>query len=235
MRTLISYFAVVISCTTLLIAQDSGSNNSTTASSGEDQSSWIRRNVLRELFYSSGRRGKMLVLDRINSLAESSQITPDDSEVIQLLSELARQGQAIRHYDKRLALTNNYVMIRAAAVQVMAKIGGPIVNLHLREILNEETESFVMAEAVKAFRATLPQENPFAVDTLVRNFMRMHYEFHDDGLADVYLNVVKDISENDKKLLDADMIHSIQQVAWDASGYSAAVRNKAISLLLSLI
>ncbi len=193
-----------------------------------------RSYLLNLMVYSDDPGEKPLALQRLSQLIDSGQLQQDDELTINTLLRLAQQGTAQKNYDNDGNLTNNNFLVRAAACNLMGKLGGNIVKASLVSIMESDNEPTIVAIAMENILKIDPQGSPTLIENIVSNFYKYHYTNRDNALANTFIYVAAAYAANsDGKLLSPALLQAVHDVSLPSNSYTTAIRTKARSLILN--
>ncbi len=179
--------------------------------------------IIRSQALSNDRDMKLLALQSIRGMGDGA-----SPEVMAILSSLATEGTS-RQVRSGGAVINYYPEVRRAAAEILGDVGGERAKDILLDVLLEDPEPMVLAEAIYALgRIGINEENE-VTDHLVFLLRRENAKVNpDNNLAYAALLGLEKLSQAGGTL-DGDSVNLILEVA--TGRYISTVRLKALDVL----
>ena len=174
---------------------------------------------------SGNRNIKSSVLDKILEEFETENYSKKDEELLELISFLSEEGTIRQEYENNL-LVNNFPEVRRKACLVLSKLGGDIARRALINVLTNDPNTTVKAEACNALARVKDNSSGEVLRTIVYVY-RSNWR-PDPNFVFAIINAVKRIAKgNASSYADAIMVLSEIQMG----KYSKMVREEAYAAI----
>lgn len=169
----------------------------------------IELQIMRSQANSNDRDVKLLALDNIRTMAESGSV-PDG--VYDILNTLALEGTG-RQVREGNVLVNNFPLVRMEAAEVLGDIGGERAVNSLIDILRNDPEPVVLAEAAFSLGEIGINDNNVVSGFLVQTLLVENASpTPDNNLAFAIILALENISASNGGLNDPNAINAILEV-----------------------
>lgn len=182
----------------------------------------IERYVLRAQTRSTDPAMQMAALRRFETLAAAGAISRTDRESLAVLARLATHGTHI-------GSDRNDPLIRIRATAVLGTVGGQIALELLAEVVGNDTETAVVAEAVRSIGRLNPEPSSRLSTLLAGRLKQQNVRTGDPALVIAILNTVESIHRNSWGFHDPQLFQTIIDVY--NGPHPTNVRNTALAVL----
>lgn len=182
--------------------------------------------IIRSQALSNDRDMKLLALQSIRDMGNEG-----SPEVMAILTSLVGEG-TMRQVRSNGAVINYYPEVRRSAAEILGDIGGERSKDILLDVVMEDPEPMVLAEAIYALGRIGINEDNEVTDRLVYVLRRENARVTpDNNLAYATLLGLEKLAQAGSQL-DAEAVNLILEVA--TGGYISTVRLKALDVLRTL-
>lgn len=182
--------------------------------------------IIRSQALSNDRDMKLLALQSIRDMGNEG-----SPEVMAILTSLVGEG-TMRQVRSNGAVINYYPEVRRSAAEILGDIGGERSKDILLDVVMEDPEPMVLAEAIYALGKIGINEDNEVTDRLVYVLRRENARVTpDNNLAYATLLGLEKLAQAGSRL-DAEAVNLILEVA--TGGYISTVRLKALDVLRTL-
>lgn len=229
-RTLAAVVVLVVVMTGFAFAQDAAGDRPATI---EELylSQEIEIQIISSQARSNDRDSKLLAIETIRKLydAEDLQITP---ELFTVIESLATEGTS-REVRSAGRVINYFPVVRKEAAALLGDIGGPGAKNVLLEMVREDPEPMVLAEAIYGLGKIGLNEDNEVTDHLIYVLSRENAQYApDNNLALATLLAVEKLVEQGVSL-DSDTVGMIIDISTNYR-YITMVRDRARDVLAGL-
>lgn len=202
----------------------------------EDSFAQKRVALLNLLVYSDDMTEKLLALQELENLMKSGRIRQDDEELIHTVLTLARQGSGVRLYDSELNVTNNNVVLRIQACNLLAIIGGPLALNSLLSVMNNDPDPTLVAIAMEELAKIDADNSSIVLDYIVNVFIKFHNLNKSNTLADSFLKAVDSyVQRTNGEAINPRVSMAVHLINLPSSSYGTIVRVRARDMILNWI
>jgi len=229
-RTLAAVVVLVVVMTGFVFAQDTAGDRPATI---EELylSQEIEIQIISSQARSNDRDSKLLAIETIRKLydAEDLQITP---ELFTVIESLATEGTS-REVRSAGRVINYFPVVRKEAAALLGDIGGPGAKSVLLEMVREDPEPMVLAEAIYGLGKIGLNDDNEVTDHLIYVLSRENAQYApDNNLALATLLAVEKLVEQGVSL-DSDTVGMIIDISTNYR-YITMVRDRARDVLAGL-
>jgi hypothetical protein len=191
----------------------------------------IEIGIIREQAASLDRDAKLLALDNLEEMINDNKIDENSTEALYLLDYLAMEGVS-RQVRMSGRLINYFPMVRKKAAELLGRIGGEFAVTTLLDILNEDNEPMVKAEAAYALGEIGYNEDEEVARVLAYEVMNQNMLEPDDNFAFAVMLAYEKIAEENGGIWEPTVYLSLIQIA--QGNYIKMVRDKAFEVMDTL-
>lgn len=191
----------------------------------------IEIGIIREQAVTLDRDSKLLALDNLQEMVDDGKIGEDSAEALYLLDYLAMEGVS-RQVRMEGRLINYFPMVRKKAANILGQIGGETAKNTLLDVLEDDNEPMVKAEAVYALGQIGMNEDEEVARAIAYEVMNQTAVAPDDNFAFAALLAFEKIAETNDGIKEPSVYLAIIQIA--QGNYIKVVREKAFEVMDSL-
>ena len=229
-RSVASVLVLLVILSAVAVAQPSDGRSTVEERYLQQQ---IEIQILSSQAASSDRESKLLALETVRAMYEAGDVQASD-ELFGLIELLATEGTSnqVRSGGR---VINNYPIVRKAAAELLGDIGGPGAQRVLLQIVREDPEPMVLAEAVYALGRIGPTNADEVANHIVYTMTRENARLApDNNLAMATLLALENLFSQGLEFEDSSSLQSTVGLIIDIStnySYISIVRNRARALL----
>ncbi|OHD18265.1 MAG: hypothetical protein A2Y34_05850 [Spirochaetes bacterium GWC1_27_15] len=171
---------------------------------------------------------KVEILDSVLAEFDKAKYTNKDKELVNLVTYLSEEGSTRKEFENN-RLINDYPEVRRKSVMVLAKLGGDQARDALINILTNDQNPSVKAEACNALAEVRDNDNGEALRALVYVY-RSTYK-PDPNLIFAIINAVKEIANSNASSY-ADSIYILSEI--QMGNYNRKIREAAYEAIQQL-
>lgn len=191
----------------------------------------IELGLIRAQAMSTDRDSKLRALANLEEMIESGKITPESADALLLLDYLAMEGVS-RQVRMNGRLINYFPMVRKKAVELLGKIKGDTAKDILLDVLGDDNEPMVKAEAAYALGLIGLNDNEEVTRALAYELMNQTSVSPDDNFAYAVMLSYEKLAEANGGIREPSVYLSLIQVS--QGNYVKAVRDKALEVMDTL-
>lgn len=191
----------------------------------------IELGLIRAQAMSTDRDSKLRALANLEEMIESGKITPESADALLLLDYLAMEGVS-RQVRMNGRLINYFPMVRKKAVELLGKIKGDTAKDILLDVLGDDNEPMVKAEAAYALGMIGLNDNEEVSRALAYELMNQTAVAPDDNFAYAVMLSYEKLAEANGGIREPSVYLSLIQVS--QGNYVKAVRDKALEVMDTL-
>lgn len=192
----------------------------------------IDQQIIRSQARSNTREAKFLAIQGVRAMVQRGEISPENREMIRIVEGLATEGTG-RQVRNSGAVVNDYPDVRREAAGLLGEIGGPVAQRALINLIREEPEPMVLAEAVYGLGTIGSNDNNEVSANIVAVLRRQNArEMPDNNLAFAALLALEKIAVANGGMSDPTVFDVLLDVA--SGNYIREVRLKAIDVIYNL-
>jgi hypothetical protein len=188
----------------------------------------IELGLIRAQAMSTNRDAKLRALENLEEMIASGKVTPESADALLLLDYLAMEGVS-RQVRMNGRLINYFPMVRKKAVELLGKVKGETAKDILLDVLSEDNEPMVKAEAAYALGLIGLNENEEVTRALAYELMNQTAVAPDDNFAYAVMLSYEKIAAANNGIREPSVYLSLIQVS--QGNYVKAVREKALDVM----
>lgn len=217
-------------CTPLIFSQRSGDEGEKTVEDIFLQS--VELKIIGELAFSEDRDMKIDALDSLEEMLEDGKISEGDEEVHFILDSLSLEGTGAQ-FRENGRLVNNYPEIRRRSCELLGKVGGVNAKDSLINVLLNDDEPMVKAEAAYALGELGYNENGQVTEALSYSILNDDILTPDNNFAFASLLAFeKLIDSNSENAQGAAVYRALVRIS--SGNYIRPVKQKAKEVIKKL-
>lgn len=229
-RTFVLILAAALLLPLVVTAQNSGPATIEELYLSQD----IDLQVARSQATAESREMKLLALQTIRSMIDEGMANTAGNEISAILGVLASEGTIRQVRTGNNTVVNNFPDIRRQAVELIWQVGGPVAEESMKNVLANDPEPMVLAEAVYGL-GMIELENPAATADLLSFQLRRWNAAPspDNNLAFASLLTIERIANRYPEVAaNPELLNSLLGIA--AGNYIREVRLKSIDIISSI-
>lgn len=168
---------------------------------------------------------KLQVLDKLEEGLASKEFTTDDAQVLDIVVYLTQEGTSRKDFENNV-LVNNYPDVRMKACKVLAKFKDDNARRALIEIIKNDTNAAVLAEACNALGAIGDNANGDVLRAIIYLYRTTYNP--PQNLVFAVVNAIKVVAKSTTKSY-GDAISVLQEIMMGP--YNEKVRTSALEAL----
>jgi HEAT repeat protein len=197
----------------------------------EEQLLLMREQKIKTYFYqakSGDRNQKILILDNILGEFDELKYSNKDKKLVELITYLSEEGSTRKEYENN-RLVNDFPEVRRKACIILGKLGGDQARDALINILTNDHNPYVKAEALNALSEVKDNQNGDALRAIVYVYRNSYKP--DANFVFAIINAVKTIAK-DNVTAYADAIYILSEI--QMGNYNKKIREAALTAIENL-
>jgi len=191
----------------------------------------VELKIIGELAFSSDRDMKVEALDSLEEMINDGRVQEGDEEVHYILDALSLEGTGAQ-YRENGRMINNFPEIRRRACELLGKMGGIKSKDSLINILLNDEEPMVKAEAAYALGSIGYNENNQVTEALAFSILNDDIMTPDNNFAFASLLAFEKLLDSNDTLNDASVYRALVRIS--SGNYIRPVKQKAQEVIKKL-
>lgn len=184
----------------------------------------VELKIIGEMAFSTDRDMKVDALDSLEEMIENGKVSEGDEEVLYILDALSLEGTGAQ-FRENGRMINNFPEIRRRSCELLGKVGGIKAKDSLINVLLNDDEPMVKAEAAYALGELGLNENNQVTEALAYAILSDDIMTPDNNFAFASLLAFEKLRDSSDGLNDASMFRALVRIS--SGNYIRPVKLKA--------